>query len=109
MKGTVSQRPLDSLGDEDRRNREWGPGEGEGAGSGNGGESKGRKGGMEKNMEGRTSHGVLKCLLSQACAVFLKLHRTLSRAVILGWSLPRNMVVNLNLTFLRISMKSPRV
>lgn len=28
---------------------------------------------MEKNMEGRTSQGVLKCLLSQACAIFLKL------------------------------------
>lgn len=61
-------------------------------------------------MEGRTSPGVLKCLLSQACAVFLKLHRTLiKQSYYLGWSLPRNMVVDLNLPFLRISMKSPRV
>lgn len=48
------------------------------------------------------------------CYFSKTLHRALIKqsyleSIILGWSLPRNMVVDLNLPFLRISMKSPRV
>lgn len=67
MKGTVSQSPLDSPGDEGRRNRQ-GPGKGGGGTgeSGEGGREWERK--MEKNVEGRRSQGVQKCPSSQARA-----------------------------------------
>lgn len=69
MKGTVSQSPLDSPGDEGRRNRQ-GPGKGAEVGgterAGEGGREQERE--MEKNVEGRRSQGVQKCPSSQACA-----------------------------------------
>lgn len=73
----MSQSPLDSPGDEDRRNRR-GPGKGEGAEVG-GVEGRAREGWerqekkTEKNVEGRRSQGIQKCLSSQACVVFLRL------------------------------------
>lgn len=73
MKGTVSQSPLDSPGDEGKRNREralvrelrWGEWREPGR---VGGSRSQRERKMEKNVEGRRSQGSQKCPSSQACA-----------------------------------------